>query len=68
MVRHNAAMLKATVSVESHTTNFRTVRLIVGLICSCTETSKRFAVPDIENRDLYRAKVLNIGNGPLCLS
>ena len=51
MARHNAVMSKVTVSEESHTANSRTVRSIVGLICSGTETSKHSAIPVIEKGD-----------------
>ena len=51
MARHNAVMSKVTVSEESHTANSRTVRSIVGLIYSGTETSKHSAIPIIEKGD-----------------
>ena len=69
--------VKATVSEESHTANFRTVMLFACLICSCgcrslLETSKCSAVLEIKIGDssatsyVYRTTVIIARNRPLC--
>ena len=54
MARRNAVMSKAKVSEESYATNVRTARSFVGLICSCTKTSKCSAIFQTSKMETYQ--------------